>query len=226
MLDVPLGVLNQIYAVCAVGGCAYLVVTMFLGMADSDSGPGDDCGAGGGDDGGAGSGDDCGAGSGTQTSTLGAGAHGVGPAFISVGSGIWHLLLSLSSPMLLAFFAVGFGAIGLMVASCAPWLGELTVLPAVGGGFASAAALKLGFRWFIRVSAVSTNAEMKQLPGSLAEVEVGIPAGRTGSVSYVVNSKRFSSSAQCRSQIEIKKGCKVVIVENKDHMVYVEPCEL
>jgi membrane protein implicated in regulation of membrane protease activity len=128
--------------------------------------------------------------------------------------------------MVLSCFAVGFGMFGLLAGYVLPWLGAITLAPATFGGCASVTGMRMWFRWFIRHSAVTTNANVRELPGQLAEVNVPIAAGSVGEVTYVVKSKRLQSSAKCPSGVELKKGTKVVIVQTQDHLVYVEPCDL
>jgi membrane protein implicated in regulation of membrane protease activity len=139
---------------------------------------------------------------------------------------VGRFFLGILSPMVFSCFAAGFGLFGLLAAYTVPWLGALTLAPATVGGCASVTAMRMWFRWFIKHSAVTTNATVADLPGQMAEVNIPITAKNVGEVTYVINSKRLCASAKCRSGVELKKGAKVVIVQAQDHLLYVEPCDI
>jgi membrane protein implicated in regulation of membrane protease activity len=149
-----------------------------------------------------------------------------GSVAMRLAAGIGHFVLSILSLMVLSSFAFGFGFFGLLAAYAAPWLGNLTLVPAALGGCATTTCMRMWFRWFMKHSMVTTNALVGDLPGQLAEVNIPIAGGNVGEITYVVNSKRLCSSAKCRSGVDLKKGAKVVIIQAEDHLLYVEPCDL
>jgi membrane protein implicated in regulation of membrane protease activity len=214
-------------------GMLYLVGSVVMGQinegGDGDGGSGDDGGVG--DDGGTadGAGDDGGV-AGTRVvlpgdtrALLPVASHSSGMA--NFASSVGHFILGLISPLAIACFLAGFGLAGLIAAYSAPWLGSLTLVPATAGGYGFAAAMKAYFRWIIKTSFVSTHATNIDLPGQLAEVNIPIPAGRVGEVTYVVKAKRLSSSAKSEGGCDLKKGTRVMITRVDNHMLYVEPCE-
>jgi len=69
----------------------------------------------------------------------------------------------------------------------------------------------------------SSAATENDLIGHMAEVTVPITIGRTGEVTYIVSSKRYTSPARAKNpELEIPKGTKVIIYDHLEKYVLVE----
>lgn len=146
------------------------------------------------------------------------------PLHHRIANTIGGTIFSFLSPMSLAITLAFFGLTGLALGFITPWLGVLTIVPAIIAGLMVSALFKLLLRWMIRNMEVSTAAKINELVGQTAKVNIPIGGGRLGEVTYVVGSKRYNSAAQpAKSGMSFQRGAKVMIVEVKDHVVSVEP---
>lgn len=254
---IPLGMLGQVYAVCAGIGSIFVIGSFLMGhLGDeggghdgaghddgggSDFNAGDDGGGGtdfnAGDDGGGGTdfnaGDDGGAG--TDFNAGGNSNHRVVPisgrpvlthrtATSTVTTGIFGIILTLLSPMTVCIYLAFFGLTGLVLAFNAPWLGYFTLIPAIAVSIGVSAAFKGMTQWMIKNMFTSTHQRESDLLGQMAEVNVPIHDGRMGEVTYVLNAKRMTATAQpAKPGLDFKKGSKVLIVGSKEHIVLIEP---
>jgi membrane protein implicated in regulation of membrane protease activity len=135
--------------------------------------------------------------------------------------------LSLLSPMALAMFLTFFGVFGLMFERMMPWLGFLTLIPAVLISLAISNLFKFAVRWLIVHGNVSTEAKAEDSVGQVGEIITPIKEGRVGEVTYVMGSKRYHAAARANKEgLEFKRGSKVIITEIKDHVVFVDECNL
>jgi membrane protein implicated in regulation of membrane protease activity len=238
MFQLPLGIYGHLYAMCAFIGCAYVVGSFALGMMEEagadDAGTGDVDGdamvdtSGGTDGDGAGdvSGDDMGSAP-SAASTRVVPITTVHSGFGKIGTGIGRFFMSLLSPMAVAMFVGFFGLGGLLAAYQWPWLGAFTLVVAIGMALVCTGLLKACIKWMFRNMHSSSSASNDDIIGQTAEVNIPISLERPGEVIYVVHSKRYSSAAQLLNKgTELKRGAKVVIVDIKDHLVYVEPCDV
>lgn len=253
---IPLGMLGQVYAVCAGIGSIFVIGSFLMGhLGDEggghdggghDDGGGSDFNAG--DDGGGGTdfsaGDDGGGtdfnagddgGAGTDFNAGGNSNHRVVPisgrpvlthrtATSTVTTGIFGIILTLLSPMTVCIYLAFFGLTGLVLAFNAPWLGYLTLIPAIAVSIGVSAAFKGMTQWMIKNMFTSTHQRESDLLGQMAEVNVPIHDGRLGEVTYVLNAKRMTATAQpAKPGLDFKKGSKVLIVGSKEHIVLIEP---
>ncbi|HEY9678278.1 MAG TPA: hypothetical protein V6C76_09730 [Drouetiella sp.] len=242
---IPLGLLGQVYAVCAGIGSIFVIASFVLGHVEmeghdvsghddggsdfgaSDDGGGNDFGAG--DD--SGGGDDFGAGNdgGGQyrLSNIASGSRVVAAHHATsspFANGVLSFLLTLLSPMTVSVYLAFFGLTGLLLALNAPWLGYLTLVPSVIVSIVVSAAFKSMTQWMIKNMHSSTHQKDSDLLGQVADVNIPISIGRTGEVTYVLNTKLMTASAKpAKEGLEFKKGSKVLIVGSKDHVVFVEP---
>ncbi len=260
---IPLGMLGQVYAVCAAIGSIFVIGSFVMGHIGDEGGghddggdfhagddgggadfnAGDDGGGGtdfsAGDDGGGGTdfsaGDDGGAG--TDFNSGGNGTnHRVVPisgrpvlgqrtaVSSTVAMGLFGLLLTLLSPMTVCIYLAFFGLTGLVLAFNAPWMGYFTLIPSIAVSVGVSAAFKAMTQWMIKNMTTSTHQRESDLLGQMAEVNVPIHDGRMGEVTYVLNAKRMTASAQpAKPGVDFKKGSKVLIVGSKEHVVLIEP---
>ncbi|HEY9712623.1 MAG TPA: hypothetical protein V6C72_04090 [Chroococcales cyanobacterium] len=205
---IPLGTLGQIYTVCAAIGILFIAVNVFLGQLD-DAGSGD----------GLGGHIDSSGGDGVPVVDIGhAAAH---PQF---AHDLGKVVLSLLSPMTIATFLAFFGLAGLTVAYTWPWLGIVTLVPALGTALGLSFCFRKLLALMMRHMHTSSHAKTTDLIGQVAEVNIPMHDGRQGEVTYVIHSKRINHSARpTKGDMDIAKGTKVLIVQVKDHMVLVEP---
>ncbi len=205
-----------------------------FGGADGDGGGGD---AGGDGDGG----DDFGGGSNNlklltpgiaRANLMGSGHHHsvVGrsmPVAPSLPARIGTFILGLLSPMAISMFLTFFGVFGLLFDHLTPWLGFFTLVPAILISMGISNVFKYAVRWLMMHGNVSTEAKSEDSIGQVGEIITPIKEGRAGEVTYVVGSKRYHATAKPHKEgIEFKRGSKVVITGIKDHVVYVEECNL
>lgn len=142
----------------------------------------------------------------------------------TVAMGLFGLLLTLLSPMTVCIYLAFFGLTGLVLAFSAPWMGYFTLIPSIAVSVGVSAAFKAMTQWMIKNMTTSTHQRESDLLGQMAEVNVPIHDGRMGEVTYVLNAKRMTASAQpAKAGVDFKKGSKVLIVGSKEHVVLIEP---
>jgi hypothetical protein len=132
-------------------------------------------------------------------------------------------LLGALNPTILTTFLAFFGLTGVFFISSFPILGWLTLVPAFIAGFIAVkvmtSVMNAAFARMYSSSAATEN----DLIGHMAEVTVPITIGRTGEVTYIVSSKRYTSPARARDpELEIPKGTKVIIYDHPEKYVLVE----
>jgi hypothetical protein len=194
--------------------------------AGGDSG-GNDFGANGGGDGGNAGGHDFNSSSMKMHNVL---AQGASPKYTLVPdpdrseSKVGLFILGLLSPMSIAMKLMVFGMAGALLLYLLPWLGFLSIPPAMFAAWLGSNIFKQGMRWMMKNLETSSISKVGDLVGQLAEVNIPFKDGSTGEVTYIVQSKRINSAAQpFKPGCEFKRGMQVLIVEVKDHMVLVEP---
>jgi len=253
---ISLGLLSQIYLVSMIVGGGFIAINLFMGniadSADDGGGGGGDDFAGGGDDGGGGhdfgggdsadgGGDDFGgANNNLKLLTPGiARANIIGghhphatsmhstPVIPRLSARIGSFLLGLLSPMALAMFLTFFGVFGLLFERLLPSWGFLTLVAAILMSMSISNVFKYAVRWLMVHGNVSTEAKAEDSVGQVGEIITPIKEGRAGEVTYVVGSKRYHATAKpSKEGIEFKRGSKVVITGIKDHVVFVDECNL
>jgi hypothetical protein len=133
-------------------------------------------------------------------------------------------ILGLLSPMSISMKVMFFGMTGVLLLYFLPWLGLLTIPPAMFAAWVGSNIFKQGVRWMMKNLETNTVSKVCDLVGQLAEVNIPFKDGSTGEVTYIVQSKRINSPARpFKPGCEFKRGMQVMIVEVKDHMVLVEP---
>jgi membrane-bound ClpP family serine protease len=124
----------------------------------------------------------------------------------------------------IAIFLAFFGCTGFLLLRSFPELGFLTLVPAILVSIWISNMFKAMTRWMIKHLDASSLTEVGNLIGQIGEVNVPIHKGRTGEITYVVNSKRCNSPAKsANSNLEIERGEKVMIVDTDNHVMLVEP---
>lgn len=140
--------------------------------------------------------------------------------------GVGEFLLGLLSPMSFAVSLAYFGCTGMFVFYTFPWMGYLSVVPAVLVSLLLSRITKLFMRWLMRNSKSSAAVGRNDIIGQIGEVKVPIGDGRTGEIVYTINSRRINASAiPAKSENSFQRGSKVIIVGTKDHVVIVEPLQ-
>lgn len=136
-------------------------------------------------------------------------------------------ILSILSPMALAMFLTFFGVFGMLFERLMPWLGFLTLIPAVLISIAISNIFKFAVQWLIVHGNVSTEAKADDSIGQVGEIITPIKEGRAGEVTYVIGSKRYHAAAKSTKEgLEFKRGSKVIITGIQDHVVFVDECNL
>src|SRR5262249_22379507 len=116
-------------------------------------------------------------------------------------------LLSFFNPMMIASFMAFFGLGGMFALVTLPALGILSLGPAVVSGYIVMQLITFAVHFMINKMDVSSAARVQDLIGHMAEISVPITAGRTGEILYIVEAKRYTSSAKgVDPSVEYKKG--------------------
>jgi membrane protein implicated in regulation of membrane protease activity len=225
----PQGLLSQAYFMSALVGGGFLLVNFVMGHLDEgghDAGHGGHDGHSGGHDG--------------HGDAHGDGDHGHGDSDHGHGEDhdtnryslvtdhrlenrIGKLVLSLLSPMSIAIFLAFFGLTGYASGYMMPWLGFITLVPAVIAGFLMINIFKSAIQAMMKYGTSSSHMRNDEIIGHIAEVLVPIAENRPGEVTYIIQSKIYSSTARSKPGTAINKGTKVMIVERDGPTVFVEP---
>ncbi len=149
---------------------------------------------------------------------------GTNPVIHHNEKNLYFTLLSLFSPMSISVFIGFFGFTGLALRSFVPWMGWLTLVPAVLVGLAATNVMKYVIAWATSKLSASSLTSSQQAIGQIAEVNTPIKEGRLGEVSYIIGLTRFNAAARpAKVGSEIARGAKVIIVETDGPVVLVEP---
>jgi membrane protein implicated in regulation of membrane protease activity len=137
--------------------------------------------------------------------------------------GVVEFILGILNPMSLATFAAFFGLTG-MVLSLAVGLPPLFSLPiSVFAGWLAVQIVLRTIGWLFANMGASSEARVEDLIGQLGEIIVPISHGRTGQVTYIIQSKRYTAPAKgLDPNLDIPKKTKVQICDIRDHVMYVE----
>jgi membrane protein implicated in regulation of membrane protease activity len=134
------------------------------------------------------------------------------------------VIFELFNPMMLAVFLFYFGLTGLILHFQLPMLGAIGLVPAVIVGFIATRVLSVVMHFLFAKTEISSLAVVEELIGTAATVTVPVTPGKVGEITYIVQSKRFTSPAKAFVPTsEFKKGSKVMISEIKDNVMYIEP---
>jgi membrane protein implicated in regulation of membrane protease activity len=216
----PQGILSQAYFMSALVGGGFLIFNFVMGHMDDSS---DDAGHHGHDFGH--DGDDGGDHDGGEDH----GDHQDDTTRYSLVTDhrvqyrVGRFVLSVLSPMSISIFLAFFGLCGYAVGYLFPAIGYFTLIPAVLAGFAMINIFKSMIAAMMRYGTSSTHMRSDDLIGHVAEVLIPIAENRPGEVTYVIQSKIYSSAARSKPGTAINKGTKVMIVERDGPIVFVEP---
>lgn len=132
-------------------------------------------------------------------------------------------ILGFFNPTVITTFLAFFGLTGLFLITCFPFLGLVTLAPALGAGFIAVKVMTTVMNYAFSRMYSSSAATLEDVLGHMAEVTVPITHGRTGEVTYIVASKRYTSPARATTpDLEIKKGTKVIIAEKGEKFMLVD----
>jgi hypothetical protein len=135
-----------------------------------------------------------------------------------------EVFLTICNPMRFASFIFFFGMFGRLSQIALPWLGLFTLAIAFIAGLIGS-NLTLAFFSFLYTKIRSSSMSIvSDLIGHMAEISCPIPAGRMGEITYIVESKRYTSSARGMNPTQsFKKGDKVIIANIENAVSFVEP---
>jgi membrane protein implicated in regulation of membrane protease activity len=137
---------------------------------------------------------------------------------------LFFTVISIISPMSLSLFAGFFGSVGFITWHYMPWLGYVTLIPAIVCGAMATEFLKRAMSTLVTKLNSSSLTKKAEAIGRIAEVNTPISDGRLGEVSYVIGTTRFNSSAKSANpEDSFVRGSKVMIIETEGPVVYVEP---
>jgi hypothetical protein len=135
-----------------------------------------------------------------------------------------EVMLSIFNPMRMASFFLFFGAGGRLSQLAFPWLGYITIPIAIASGVIGSNIILKMFSFIYNRFQSSSLLIVDNLIGHMAEVSVPISAGKVGEITYIFESKRFTSAARAETDnLSYKKGDKVMIARIENSVTFVEP---
>ncbi len=147
-----------------------------------------------------------------------------GPLHIGIKEdSVVEFVLGLLNPFSIATFLAFFGVTGMLL-SIALGFNALICLPiALFAGWLAVQVVVRTVAWMFFNMGVSSEARVDDLVGHMGEITVPISSGRTGQVTYIIQSKRYTSPAKSVDpNLELSKKTKVIICDIKDHVMYVD----
>lgn len=134
-----------------------------------------------------------------------------------------ELHLPVLQPILLVSGLTAFGGVGFLLTRLTEWSGlAVFLLSAVVGALLAVAAYFLWIKPMDKAE-TSTGYSMSQLPGKIGEVGTTIPSEGLGEVLVKMVSGTTYHMASSMEKESIPAGTRVVVVEVRDHVLYVTP---
>ena len=135
-------------------------------------------------------------------------------------------ILKYLSPTTIATFLFCFGFSGITFSRGLPFLGWLSLIPALIGGIVIYMLISKLLARITRSLHTSSNFREESLIGRMAETTCSIPYGRMGEITYKVGSIRHTAPARSfKEGVDISKSTSVIILEIQDGIFYVEPSD-
>ena len=130
--------------------------------------------------------------------------------------------VSIFSPIIMAAFVTAFGAFGLMLSEIDATKRPFISAPlSLVGAFIVALALVGVLRKVVRASDSSSESKVSSLPGCVATVISGIPAGGVGEIAYVQGGSRYTAPAREEDGLAVGNGKSVTITRIVGQQCYV-----
>ena len=141
-----------------------------------------------------------------------------------IPSRIGMFLIAWLSPMRIAIWLTFFGLSGFFIERFLPWLSLLTLIPAVIIAALTTTLFNSLICWTIDSLQSPSLHSQEDLIGTIAEVNVPMSGNQIGEIVYMIDSGRINCAAKpAKEGVAFKRGAKVMIVEIKDHIAYIEP---
>lgn len=136
--------------------------------------------------------------------------------------GHWHLEIPVLQPVTLISGLTAFGGCGLLFTRWLSFSPELTLLLSAVGGVII--AILSYFFWVkpMEHAETTTGFSVGELQGKLGEVLTTIPQDGLGEVLITMVNGRSNHMAASFSREPIREGSRVVVVEVRDHVLYVD----
>lgn len=135
---------------------------------------------------------------------------GVDAPDIDVGGEAFHL--PALSPFTVASALTGAGASGIVATLVFNVSWGVSILWALGGAVLLGGAIQLFVGSFLLKSQGSSQLQVGQMAGKIAEVTVPIESQRNGQIAFVVQGRRATYRARSAGETEIPRGAQVEIV--------------
>jgi membrane protein implicated in regulation of membrane protease activity len=137
---------------------------------------------------------------------------------------IVQLILGLLNPLSIATFMTFFGLAGAILSLKLNTPAIISLPLAIFVGWVAVQVVVRLIAWLAQNMRSSSEAKIEDLVGRMAEVTVPISQGKTGEITYVINSKRYSSPAKSLKEGgALTKRTKVMICELNGPLLMVEP---
>jgi membrane protein implicated in regulation of membrane protease activity len=130
--------------------------------------------------------------------------------------------VSIFSPIIMAAFVTSFGGFGLVFSEIEITRRPLISAPlAIVAAFIVASVLVSVLRKVMRASDSSSESKVSSLPGCVATVVSGIPAGGVGEIAYVQAGTRYTAPAREEDGLAVGAGKSVTITRIVGQQCYV-----
>jgi len=129
------------------------------------------------------------------------------------------------SPFAIASFITGFGGAGIAANLAFNVSAVVSLLWATLGGLLVGGAMQLFFGAVLLKSQGSSEVQVSQIRGRIAEVTVPIPKGTIGQVAFVAQGRRVTYGARAEGYLAIPRGTQVEIVRIVGGTAVVRPVE-
>jgi len=142
-----------------------------------------------------------------------------------IGHWMGHIEIPILQPVTLVSGVTAFGGSGLLLSQASSFSSVTIILLAAAGG--AAIAILSYFVWVEPMERAETTVgySIQELVGQVGEVLTTIPAEGVGEVLLTMVSGRSNHMAASFTNSPIPEGAQVIILEVRDHVLYVDRLE-
>lgn len=126
--------------------------------------------------------------------------------------------------MSLATFVFFFGAAGLLILRQMPWLMVPSWQPASVVAVLITMQVQNLMSWIVAALDTCGSSTLEEAIGTIGEVSVSIPCGKTGEVVFVLGQKKrnYPARSSASTASDLKRGTRVVVTDIDNNIVFVE----
>ena len=139
---------------------------------------------------------------------------------------LFFKILGIFSPTKLAMYLFFFGAVGVCTLAIFPFLGFISLLPAIIFGYGIGRILLNALSRLFSSFNSSTNFKQESLIGAQADLILSIEPGTLGEITVSTRGSRHTAAARAKDpDMAIKNLSKVIICDRQDGVFIVEPVQ-